>query len=63
MKVRFVRRSALALSTALALVTGPALAQQETLTVWFTKGFYKGEDDALLAMVDKFQKGTGVKVD
>ena len=42
--------------------SGAALAQ-ETVTVWFTKGFYKGEDDALLAVVDKFQKATGVKVD
>ncbi|MFN3673964.1 MAG: carbohydrate ABC transporter substrate-binding protein, partial [Bosea sp. (in: a-proteobacteria)] len=42
--------------------TGAAMAQ-ESITVWFTKGFYKGEDDALLAVVDKFQKATGVKVD
>ncbi|AMJ63150.1 ABC transporter substrate-binding protein [Bosea sp. PAMC 26642] len=42
--------------------SGAAVAQ-ETVTVWFTKGFYKGEDDALLAVVDKFQKATGVKVD
>jgi len=28
--------------------SGAAVAQ-ETVTVWFTKGFYKGEDDALLA--------------
>ena len=42
--------------------SGAALAQ-ETVTVWFTKGFYKGEDDALLAVVDKFQEATGVKVD
>lgn len=47
----------------LALAAGPAAAQQETITVWVTKGFYKSEDDALLAMVDKFQKATGVKVD
>lgn len=42
--------------------SGAAVAQ-ESITVWFTKGFYKGEDDALLAVVDKFQKATGVKVD
>jgi len=42
--------------------SGAAVAQ-ETVTVWFTKGFYKGEDDALLAVVDKFQKATGVKVE
>ncbi|MGL4974725.1 MAG: ABC transporter substrate-binding protein, partial [Bosea sp. (in: a-proteobacteria)] len=42
--------------------SGAAVAQ-ETLTVWFTKGFYKAEDDALLSMIDKFQKQTGVKVE
>ena len=30
--------------------------------MWVTKGFYKSEDDALLAMIDKFQKATGVTV-
>jgi len=50
---------------AAAVVTGwsGAALAQETVQVWFTKGFYKGEDDALLAVVDKFQKATGVKVD
>ena len=55
-----------ALGTAVAAMvagwSGGAMAQ-ETLTAWFTKGFYKGEDDALLAVVDKFQKATGVKVE
>jgi multiple sugar transport system substrate-binding protein len=42
----------------------PALAQQrETLTVWFTKGFYAAEDAALDAAVQKFEQRTGVKVD
>jgi multiple sugar transport system substrate-binding protein len=41
---------------------GPALSQ-EVLTVWANKGFYKAEDDALLAVVDKFQKATGVKIE
>ena len=52
----------LALAAIAAGWSGAALAQ-ETVTVWFTKGFYKGEDDALLAVVDKFQKATGVKVE
>lgn len=56
----------LALGTAVAAVlagwSGTA-SGQEVLTAWFTKGFYKGEDDALLAVVDKFQKATGVKVE
>ena len=51
-----------ALAAIAASWSGAAMAQ-ETVTVWFTKGFYKGEDDALMAVVDKFQKKTGVKVD
>lgn len=42
--------------------TLPALAQ-DSLTVWFTKGFYKGEDAALTDLIDRYQKATGVKVD
>jgi multiple sugar transport system substrate-binding protein len=38
-------------------------AAQETLVVYFTKGFYPAEDKALDAMVEKFQKKTGVKVE
>ena len=41
---------------------GQALAQ-EKLTVWWVKGFYKSEDDALLAAVKKFEQHSGVKVD
>src|SRR4051812_8757201 len=40
----------------------PALAQ-ETITVWWVKGFYKSEDDALFEAVKKFEQKTGVKVD
>ena len=36
---------------------------QEKLTVWFTKGFYPAEDIALDAMIHKFEKKTGVKVE
>jgi multiple sugar transport system substrate-binding protein len=57
-------------STKLALIAAagwmaahsPALAQ-EKLTVWWTKGFYKSEDDALLAAVKKFERQAGVSVD
>ena len=35
-------------------MTGPALAQ-EKLTVWWVKGFYKAEDDALFAAIKKFE--------
>ena len=39
---------------------GQALAQ-ETLTVWWVKGFYKSEDDALFAAIKKFEDKTKVK--
>ena len=38
-------------------------AAQETLVVYWTKGFYPAEDKALDEMVEKFQKKTGVKVE
>src|SRR6202049_584424 len=41
---------------------GEALAQ-ETLTVWWVKGFYKSEDDALFAAIKKFEDKTKVQVD
>jgi multiple sugar transport system substrate-binding protein len=36
---------------------------QDTLTVWWAKGFYKSEDDALLAAIKKFEDKTKVKVE
>ena len=47
------------LSLALAL---PAHAQ-ETIVVYFQKGFYPAEDKAVDELVEKFQKKTGVKVE
>jgi multiple sugar transport system substrate-binding protein len=41
---------------------GPAVAQ-ETLNVWWVKGFYKSEDDALFAAIKKFEEQNGVKVE
>jgi len=38
-------------------------ASQETLVVYFAKGFYPAEDKALDEVVEKFQKKTGVKVE
>jgi multiple sugar transport system substrate-binding protein len=49
----------LAASVALA---SPAFAQ-ETITVWWEKGFYKAEDDALNAMIKKFEEKTKIKVE
>ena len=47
---------------AIALSAAPGFAQ-EKLTVWWVKGFYKSEDDALYAAIKKFEAKTGVKVE
>lgn len=47
----------------LACAAPPAAAQQETLTVWFTKGFYAAEDAALERVIQQFQQQTGVRVE
>jgi multiple sugar transport system substrate-binding protein len=39
-----------AVSAAAMLIASPAWSQ-EKLTVWWAKGFYKGEDDALFAAI------------
>ncbi len=45
------------------LVAGQAVAQ-EKLTVWWVKGFYKAEDDALFAAIKKYEdKHKGVKIE
>ncbi len=49
--------------TAFALLAAPSAFAQQTLTVWFTKGFYPAEDIALDAMIQRFEKKTGVKVE
>src|SRR5688500_9985734 len=38
-------------------------AAQETIVVFFQKGFYPAEDKAVDELVDKFQKKTGVRVE
>jgi len=40
----------------------PAFAQ-EKLTVWWVKGFYKSEDDALFEAIKKYEAKSGVKID
>ena len=50
------------LAAGLLAPLAPALAQ-EKITVWWSKGFYKSEDDALFEAVKKFEQKTGVKVD
>src|SRR5262245_56431334 len=57
-------RRVVAAAAALAAVLWAAQAMaQETLTVWWVKGFYKSEDDALYAAIKKFEQKTGVKVE
>jgi multiple sugar transport system substrate-binding protein len=51
-----------AVAAALLASAGPAPAQ-EKVTVWWVKGFYKSEDDALYAAIAKYEKKTGIKVD
>lgn len=52
-----------ALMGAAMLAAGPAAAQ-EKLTVWWVKGFYKAEDDALFAAIKKFEeKNKGIKIE
>jgi multiple sugar transport system substrate-binding protein len=58
--MRRVLAGAAALAIAFAAVPGFA---QEKLTVWWVKGFYKSEDEALFAAIKKFEAKTGVKVD
>src|SRR5205809_732318 len=36
---------------------------QEKLTVWWVKGFYKSEDDALFEAIKKYEAKSGVKVE
>ncbi len=52
-----------ALAGAALFAALPAMAQ-EKLTVWWVKGFYKAEDDALFAAIKKFEeKNKGIKVE
>ena len=54
--------TAACMTTAL-LASGHAVAQ-EKLTVWWGKGFYKAEDDALFAAIKKFEaKNPKIKID
>src|SRR3954452_20097542 len=50
-------------ATALCAALAAPVAAQETLVVYWTKGFYPQEDKALDDMIAKFQQKTGVKVE
>jgi len=52
-----------ALAGAALFAALPAMAQ-EKLTIWWVKGFYKAEDDALFAAIKKFEdKNKGIKIE
>jgi multiple sugar transport system substrate-binding protein len=55
---------AIPLLAALGLAVAGQAAAQEKLTVWWVKGFYKAEDDALFAAIKKFEdKHKNVKIE
>jgi multiple sugar transport system substrate-binding protein len=58
----FTRIAAALAAAGVLTVAAPAVAQ-EALTVWWVKGFYKSEDDALLETIKKYEAKTGVKVE
>src|SRR5476649_478581 len=47
---------------AIAFSVAPSFAQDK-LTVWWVKGFYKSEDDALYAAIKKYEAKSGIKVE
>ena len=51
-----------AAALAIAFCAVPGLAQ-EKLAVWWIKGFYSAEDDALHAAIRKYEQKTGIKVE
>ncbi|MBL8670717.1 MAG: extracellular solute-binding protein, partial [Alphaproteobacteria bacterium] len=58
-----MRRLIVGAVAGLALAAGGQTAAQEKLTVWWGKGFYKAEDDALHEAIKKFEAKSGVKID
>ena len=58
-----VSKLGVALFAASALIGSTQALAQEKLVVWWVKGFYKSEDDALYAAIKKYEDKTGVKVE
>lgn len=55
-------RVGLLFAMAFLLATGPALAQS-TVVVWWNKGYYEEEDDALVEVAQAFEEATGNRVE
>jgi multiple sugar transport system substrate-binding protein len=63
MRLKSIRTALVGVSLgAMMAMATPAFAQ-EKLTVWWVKGFYKAEDDALFAAIKKFEAKSGIKVE
>jgi multiple sugar transport system substrate-binding protein len=64
MKKTRIGNIVLVTATACGLMLSGAATAQEKLTVWWVKGFYKSEDDALFAAIKKFEaKHPKVKIE
>src|SRR4249920_2434270 len=61
--MKLVTKLGVALFATAALVMSTQAMAQEKLTVWWVRGFYKSEDDALFAAIKKFEDKSGVKVE
>jgi multiple sugar transport system substrate-binding protein len=61
--MKLVSKLGVALFAASALIGSTQALAQEKLVVWWVKGFYKSEDDALYATIKKYEDKTGVKVE
>ena len=54
---------AAAVAAGALMLSAQAMAQSNPFTVWWVKGFYKAEDDALFEAIKKYEAKTGVKVE
>ena len=59
-----MRKTIVGVIAGFALAFAGQVSAQEKLTVWWVKGFYKAEDDALFAAIKKYEeKHKGVKIE
>src|SRR6201992_1374268 len=58
-----MRGLAFALAAICGLTFSGIASAQEKCTVWWVKGFYKAEDDALFEAIKKYEAKSGVKVE
>ena len=56
-------RGMVGLLVAMLVSAGGSVRAEGTLTVWWSKGFYKSEDEALQRTIANFEAKTGIKVE